>query len=139
MEQFFHHHGEIYFHLILILRAIIIGLFIAALYWMGEKMSPEAAAFWKGVLSDQGNPSWSRVASSLLLVACVMWDTIYLLRMNQLTDGGTLSAQALFISSPYLINTTGKAAMMIATRPQQQVAPVAPSSTGDTTTVVVGK
>lgn len=136
MEQFFHHHAEIYFHLILILRAAIVGVFIAVLYWMAEHMSPGAASFWKGVLSDSGNPSWSRVASSLLLIACVTWDTVFLFRTSMLPDGGTLSAQALFISSPYLINTGGKAATMLATR---QPAPPAPPNGGDTTTVVVGK
>lgn len=111
------------------------ALFIWLAYWMGEKMSPGATAFWKGVLSDNGVASWSRVASSLLLLACVVWDSRYLFMTQMLPNGGDLSAQALFISSPYLINTTGKAAMMIAGRP------AAPSNgtPGDVTTVVVGK
>jgi len=137
MNHFLHEHGVIYFHLILLIRLIMAALFVALAYWMAEHMSPEAAIFWKAVLSDSGNPSWSRVASSLLLIACVVWDTRFLFTTNALPDGGSLSAQALFISSPYLINTSGKAVMMgIAGK---QSSPPPPVVAGDTTSVMVGK
>jgi hypothetical protein len=125
-------HTVIFFHLILLIRAAIISVFVWLAYRMGERMSPESAAFWKGVLSDGGAPSWSRVASSTLLIACLVWDTRFLFTTGALPNSGDLTSQALFISSPYLINTTGKAAMMIAGRPASPI----PTS-GDVTNVTV--
>ena len=114
---FLHHHTVIFLHLIILIRAVIIAVFVWLAYWMGEHMSPDAAAFWKGVLSDSGNPSWSRVASSILLIACIVWDTRFLFTSGTLPNGGDLTSQALFISSPYLINTSGKAVMMLKNGP----------------------
>lgn len=129
MNSFLHHHQFLFFNLVLLIRAAMIAVFVWLAYEMASHMSADAANFWKGVLSDSGVPSWSRVASSLLLIACITWDTIFLFRTGTLPDSGSLTAQALFMSSPYVINTTGKAAMMIATRGAPAPAP-APSNGG---------
>ena len=136
---FWGHYPLIYSLVVILARAAIAALFLWLAYRMGEHMSEASAKFWKGVLSDNSTPSWSRVASSLLLLACIYWDTLYELRAGKLPDAGIYAAQALFIVSPYGINVSGKAAAMLAGRPPGLASPTSAKEEGAVVAVAVGK
>jgi hypothetical protein len=62
--------------------------------------------FWRGVFSDDGIPSFSRIASGALVLISIVWVTIIVLRTHALPDFAGL---ALFISALYGINRAGAA------------------------------
>jgi hypothetical protein len=102
--------------LTLLIKALTYGAFIsfalAMLYFLLSRMSPGAKAFWTGVFSDDGNPSFSRVATMIILVACLVWDTYIVFYLRTVPD---LASQALFLGTPYGLNVGGKAIGKFAT------------------------
>lgn len=83
-----------------------ISLVLAFVYWLISKMSPGAKAFWTGVFSDEGVPSFSRVATGILVIACVVWDS-YIYFVNHAPPD--FAGQALLIGTPYGLNVGTKA------------------------------
>ncbi|HLZ08810.1 MAG TPA: hypothetical protein VKT80_09505 [Chloroflexota bacterium] len=90
----------------LLTHSASVALILAFLYWLISKMSPGAKAFWLGVFSDEGTPSFSRVATGILVVACVVWDSYLCFVNHALPD---FSGQALLIGTPYGLNVSAKA------------------------------
>lgn len=109
----------------------VAALFLFTLYAMISRMSEGAKTFWVGVHSDGGQPSWSRVASSVLLVCAIVWVSFVIYRTVSVPDVGGI---VMLISSPYGINVFGKAGSMLANvfanRPV-----IMPPGSGPTTTV----
>jgi hypothetical protein len=83
-----------------------VALVLAFLYWLIGRMSPGAKTFWLGVFSDDGVPSFSRVATGILVIACVVWDSYLCFVNHSLPD---FSGQALLIGTPYGLNVSAKA------------------------------
>lgn len=113
-------HSYLFFWLIKVLvRSITITFIVALLYFLVSKMSPGAKAFWIGVFSDDGTPSFSRVATGLLILACIVWDSFLVFHNGTLPD---FSGQALLIGTPYGLNVGGKAIAKVAAGPAGAVA-----------------
>lgn len=115
------HHPFVIFWLVkFLIRSATIGFVVVCIYWLIGKMSPGAKAFWIGVFSDEGSPSFSRVASGIAFVACIVWDSLFVYARLHGHEGASLpsweqfSGQALFIGTPYGFNVAGKAAAKIA-------------------------
>lgn len=118
-----------------LVRTGTIALVGVGLYWLASKMSPGAKAFWLGVFSDGGDPSFSRVASILILIACLAWDSLYVYATMhdkahgiQLPDWEQLSGQALLIGVPYGLNVGGKAVAMLRSPVTAADCPPAPTA-----------
>jgi hypothetical protein len=79
--------------------------------------------FWIGVFSDDGAPSFSRVASGFIMLACVAWDSILIFHNLHSPTGvyalPDFSGQCLLIAVPYGLNVTGKAIGKIAAAPEK--------------------
>jgi hypothetical protein len=97
----------------LLVNAATTSVLLWLFYMLVSRMSDKAKAFWIGVFSDNGSPSFSRVASGVILVACLVWDTLLIFH-NLRASAWTYSlpdftGQVLLISTPYGLNVTGKA------------------------------
>jgi hypothetical protein len=57
--------------------------------------------FWKGVFSDNGNPSFSRVATGIALVAVICWITHIVRHLHAMPD---FSGPSLFVGTLYGLN-----------------------------------
>ena len=106
-----------------LIRTGTVTLALCALYWLVSKMSERAKTFWIGIFSDGGCPSFSRVASALILVNCLAWDALYVYSTMhghggiQLPNWEHCSAQALLIGTPYGLNVGGKTISSFGKRP----------------------
>ena len=99
-----------------------------------EKPNEPRPPFWRGVFSDGGIPSFSRVASGALVLVSIVWVTIIVLRTHTLPDFVGL---ALFISALYGINRASTAAETIKTgRPPETFSAVTTTKTEATTSEV---
>jgi hypothetical protein len=63
-------------------------------------------SFWRGVFSDDGNPSFSRVASGAVVFFSLGWVTHIVWRNHALPDFAGLS---LFVGTLYGLNVASKA------------------------------
>jgi hypothetical protein len=97
----------------LVTNAVFGVCVLTTMYWLVSKMSPGAKQFWLGVMSDSGQPSWSRVASSIIVLFGCIWTT-FLVYVNHVMPD--VSGLALLIGVPYGLNVIGKSATMIANR-----------------------
>lgn len=61
-------------------------------------------SFWKGVFSDGDQPSFSRVASGILLAFAVGWVTAIIYHTHKLPDAGELIALGGFMTIFYVAN-----------------------------------
>lgn len=61
-------------------------------------------SFWKGVFSDGDQPSFSRVASALLLVFALGWVTSVICHTHKLPDASELLALGGFMTIFYVAN-----------------------------------
>jgi hypothetical protein len=97
----------------LLVNAATTSVLLWLFYALVSRMSDKAKAFWLGVFSDNGSPSFSRVASGVILVACLVWDTLLILHNLRSTPTvyalPDFTGQVLLISTPYGLNVTGKA------------------------------
>lgn len=105
-----------------LVRSATVTAIVAALYFLVSKMSPAAKKFWIEVFSDDGMASFSRVATGVLILACVVWDSFLVFHNAALPD---FSGQALLIGTPYGLNVGGKAIAKVAAGPAGAVASAA--------------
>jgi hypothetical protein len=94
----------------LLLKFGVGGLLLTALYWFFSGMSDGAKKFWTGVFSDNGVPSFSRVATALICVASVTWISFIVYFKREIPDVGGV---VLLIETLYGINVAGTAAAKI--------------------------
>ena len=85
-------------------KAGIAGFLLAGLYWILSRIPERGKKFIEGVFSDAGTPSFSRVATAVLLAACIWWDTYFLYKMKALPDFG---GQIAFVTLIYGVNVAG--------------------------------
>jgi len=91
----------------LLLKFGVGGLLVGALYWFFSQMSDGAKRFWTGVFSDNGVPSFSRVATALILIAAVTWISYIVYFKREIPDVGGV---AILIGTLYGLNVAGNAA-----------------------------
>lgn len=60
--------------------------------------------FWRGVFSDNGQPSFSRIFTGILVAASIVWVSMIVWRDHKLPDFGGLIA---FVPVLYFINVGG--------------------------------
>jgi len=94
----------------LLLKVGVGALLIGALYWFFSRMSDGAKAFWTGVFSDGGTPSFSRVATALITVAAIIWISFIVYFKREIPDVGGV---VLLIGTLYGLNVAGNAAAKI--------------------------
>jgi len=88
-----------------------VAMFLLSLFYLALARIPERGkAFISGVFSDGGNPSFSRVATAVVLIACIWWDTYFLYKTRTLPDFG---GQIAFVSLIYGLNVAGSTASNI--------------------------
>jgi|GEM_PF-3144590 len=85
-------------------KAGIAAFLLAGLYFVLSHIPERGKKFLEGVFSDGGNPSFSRVATAVLLTACLWWDTYFLYKMKALPDFG---GQIAFVTLIYGVNVAG--------------------------------
>ena len=85
-------------------KAGIAAFLLAGLYFVLGHIPERGKKFIEGVFSDGGNPSFSRVATAVLLTACLWWDTYFLYKMKALPDFG---GQIAFVTLIYGVNVAG--------------------------------
>ena len=100
----------------LLLKVGVGGLLMTALYWFFNHMSDGAKAFWTGVFSDGGAPSFSRVATALMCIAAVIWISFIVYFKREIPDVGGV---VLLIGTLYGINVAGNAAAKIGSKPPE--------------------
>jgi hypothetical protein len=113
----------LYWVIKLVVHMAVTGAALALLYFMVSRMNAGAREFWVGVFSDSGTPSWSRVASGLIVLLGVIWVSFLVFVNHALPD---MSGLALLIGVPYGLNVVGKAGTMIGTAMSGKNAPPAP-------------
>jgi hypothetical protein len=89
----------------ILVHAATIAVLMWLFYLLVARMSDRAKLFWVGVFSDEGTPSFSRIATGLIVLACIVWDTYLVFTNHALPD---FSGQALLIGTPYGLNVAGK-------------------------------
>lgn len=82
-----------------------------AVYWVLKRLPDGGQKFIEGVFSDGGSPSFSRVATGVLLCACIWWDTYFLYRNGTMPD---FTGQVFFLGTIYGVNVAGSAASKFA-------------------------
>lgn len=93
-----------------LLKAGVGGLLLLSLYWFFSRMSAGAKAFWTGVFSDNGVPSFSRVATALICVSSMIWISFIVYFKREIPDVGGV---VLLIGTLYGLNVAGNAAAKI--------------------------
>jgi len=88
-------------------KASVATFLIAILYFALGRIPERGKKFIEGVFSDEGTPSFSRVASAFLLMACIWWDTYFLTKLHAMPDFG---GQITFVSLIYGMNVAGRTA-----------------------------
>jgi hypothetical protein len=86
-------------------KAGIAAFLLAGLYFVLSRIPERGKKFLEGVFSDNGSPSFSRVATAVLLTACIWWDTYFLYKLKVLPDFG---GQIAFIGLLYGLNVASK-------------------------------
>jgi hypothetical protein len=95
-----------------VLAKFLVGLLIGgSVYWVVMKMSPGAREFWVGVFSDSGTPSFSRVATGLVVVCACAWIS-YLVYVNH--GPPEVGGIVLLIGTLYGINIAGSTTAKVA-------------------------
>jgi len=94
----------------LLLKVGVATAFLTVLYWLFSRMSDGAKAFWTGVFSDAGTPSFSRVATAIMVVAAIVWISFIIYFKREIPDVGGV---VLLIGTLYGINVAGTAAAKI--------------------------
>jgi len=90
-----------------LVKSAVLAALLAFVYWALEHTSPEFKAFMKGAFSDGGTPSFSRVATGFLVLACVGMDGYLVFRNHVFPDVG---GQVLLIGTLYGVNVVSNTA-----------------------------
>ena len=85
-------------------KASVCAFILAALYWILSRIPERGKKFTEGIFSDAGNPSFSRVATGVLLICCIWWTTYLVYKNKAMPD---LGGQIAFISLIYGVNVAG--------------------------------
>jgi len=88
-------------------KTAVVATVAAVLYWGLERTSPAFKEFMRGVFSDGGTPSFSRVATGCLVLACLGMDGYLVVRNHTFPDVG---GQVLLIGTLYGVNVAGSTA-----------------------------
>lgn len=106
-------HGLLVWLVYFLAKASVGACLGIAAYWILKHIPERGLRFIEGVFSDGGNPSFSRVATAVLLCACMWWDTYFLYENKTMPD---FTGQVFFIGTLYGVNIAGSAASKFARR-----------------------
>jgi len=99
------HKADLLTWLVYFLAKSGVAMFLLSLLYLAFSRMPERGkVFISGVFSDAGNPSFSRVATAVLLLACIWWDTYLIYKNKAIPDFG---GQIAFVSLIYGMNVAG--------------------------------
>jgi hypothetical protein len=88
----------------LLVKLGVAGGVLTALYWAVGKMSDRAKTFFVGVFSESGTPSFSRVATGLIVISAICWISFIVYETRGIPDvGGVI----LLIGTLYGVNVAG--------------------------------
>jgi hypothetical protein len=104
-------HGLLIWLVFFLTKAAAVACLCAAFYRVLKHLPEGGQKFIAGVFSDGGSPSFSRVATGLLLIFCLWWDTYFLYRNGAMPD---FTGQVLFLGTIYGVNVAGSAASKFA-------------------------
>jgi len=96
-----------------LIKVSVGGGLLVVFYWLVGKMSESAKTFWVGVFSDGGVPSFSRVATGLIVVVALGWITYIVYQTRVIPDVGGV---VLLASTLYGVNVAGSAAAKFAAK-----------------------
>jgi hypothetical protein len=98
-------------------KAGIAAFLLAGLYFVISHIPERGKKFIEGMFSDGGSPSFSRVATAVLLACMIWWDTYFLYKTLALIAAGhqisikeampDFFGQIAFVAMIYGVNVTG--------------------------------